>query len=652
MTTSNEHILQKGSRARKVLAVSATALLTALAVAVPTWASPTGPDSIRPGKNIGVFHNLDFIAAFGYPEGEKLTIDVYRGDTRIATASGPAGFADEGLPLSGALEVNHGIDVGTAGPGDCWTNYTPDVLPGDRVVVTDASGGTDQVFVDDIAIAGPPQLNDATPDDPNDIILQGHASFVSGNGTRTPIPVERLDSGDLRLGSDYRATPDDVVRTPGTEDGWTATYRQDADGDYNWYKNPSGLDPDDQKQAILAGDHAMGYGHVAPLPPETQLVEGLGGGGPALGCENLAPAAGGNAMSVVSDDSINRADVENNANVEVSGVIEDGVDVALTRTDGQNNAADVPVTQNANGTWTATIPASDFAEGNNTLTASFSGLVTKTQTENVAKDTTPPGLATASPAERLHRGNVNVTLNAPAGESGAQIRYTVGTGDFAAPTATSGSVYNGQILLTSSQTIKAIVIDAAGNPGEVAEFAYTIDRDAPGISASLLPGAYDTPRVVALESEDPDAAIFYTTNGDTPNKDSNRYVGQIPVNSSMTLKAVAIDPAGNLSPVLSRTYTIRAATSTSLSVPRSALKLGKSRTISGVVSPVQPGGRVTLTIRKPGADLVRTLTLRGSRYSFTYRPPAVGRYSVQASFAKDADSLASKSATRSFKVFR
>ena len=87
-------------------------------------------------------------------------------------------------------------------------------------------------------------------------------------------------------------------------------------------------------------------------------------------------------------------------------------------------------------------------------------------------------------------------------------------------------------------------------------------------------------------------------------------------------------------------------------VATTALKLGKSRTISGSVGPAQPGGKVTLTIRKPGFDVVRTLNLMGSRYSFTYRPPVLGNYSVQVSFAQDADSLASKSVVKKFRVIR
>src|SRR5918997_7091500 len=140
-----------GSRTKKVLAVASAALIAGVALAVPSWALPAG-DGVRPGHNVAVFHNLDFVAAFGYPVGEPLTIEVFRGGEMIGTATGPAQDIDEGLPKNGALEVNHGPE-GAPQPGDCWSEPlgVPNVRPGDRVVVT-GDGGTDKVLVDNIAI--------------------------------------------------------------------------------------------------------------------------------------------------------------------------------------------------------------------------------------------------------------------------------------------------------------------------------------------------------------------------------------------------------------------------------------------------------------------------------------------------------------------
>ncbi|MDQ3302318.1 MAG: hypothetical protein M3518_03075, partial [Actinomycetota bacterium] len=232
---------------KKTLAVSAVVLLTSAALTIPAWASLTGPDSVRAGKNITVFPNGDFVAVFGYPVGQQLTVDVYRGPHRIATAFGPAIDTPEG----GGLEVNHG-PAGAAVQGDCWEGHTPDILPGDRVVVTDNTGATDQVIVDNVSInpEGPIDTDPTNPLAP--VILEGRASFANGD----PIPIDQLNSGELRQASPrFRAVPDKVERI-GTGDGWRATYEYP----YTIVQIRDNLTPQQKKDAILNGDHAMGFG--------------------------------------------------------------------------------------------------------------------------------------------------------------------------------------------------------------------------------------------------------------------------------------------------------------------------------------------------------------------------------------------------------
>lgn len=95
----------------------------------------------------------------------------------------------------------------------------------------------------------------------------------------------------------------------------------------------------------------------------------------------------------------------------------------------------------------------------------------------------------------------------------------------------------------------------------------------------------------------------------------------------------------------------KAASTVSLNAGAPTAKLGQSRVISGAVGPAHAGS-VKLTIRKPGADVVRNLPLKGSRYSFTYKPPVAGAYSAQVNFAGDGDHLASASPVRRFNVTR
>jgi hypothetical protein len=265
-------------RTRKLIVASAAALVASAAMAAGSWAMPSG-DGVRDGHNVAVFHNLDFVAAFGYPVGETLKIEVFRGPDLIGTATGPAQNIDEGLPLNGALEVNHGPE-GAPQPGDCWDGPVPNVRPGDRVVVT-GGGGTDEVLVDNIAITKGPHDVTATADR-TDVALEGRASYADGR----PIPVARLDSGEIRYDRGdkrLRAVPNSVERIRGTADRWRATYKAP-------YKTIPGqlrgnwADVQEKKRAIINGAHAMGYGHTAPLPLETQLVDFPSANGPALGC--------------------------------------------------------------------------------------------------------------------------------------------------------------------------------------------------------------------------------------------------------------------------------------------------------------------------------------------------------------------------------
>ena len=636
-------------RLKKLLAVTATALLVSLPLAVPALALPTGP-GVRDGKNVTVFHNLDFVAVFGYEVGEEISVEVFRGERLIGSAFGPAVEVDEGLPLNGALEVNHGPE-GAPVQGDCWENFTPDILPGDRIVVTDSAGATDEILVDDITMNAP--RDDTTTADPSDVVVEGRAAYADG----TPIPVEGLDSGEIRVGSRFRASASEVVRTPGTTDGYTAIYR----APYQDLRDRDNLSPAQQKQAILTGDHAMGYGHVAPLPRETQVLDGLGGGGPAPGCEQ-APAQA-NAVTTSDDEAVNLA--SDTLNLEGTAMeMVSGVSVALGDGDPATVDPTVEATDLSAGpgekTWSVQFSRAQLdalSDGTLTATGSYAlsdGGTTTGATKQIQKDTVAPANVTANPGGGVFNTDQSVRLTGPA--DAAQVRYTLNGND---PSATTGTVYSGQtIRITSNQTIKAIAIDAAGNPSEVASFAYEIDTTPPGIDADLDTDSYDGPQTLAFSSPATDLKeIRYTDDGSEPTASTGTvYTDPIEVTETTTFKAIAVDNAGNVSPAsITRTITIRGTTETTLSMSTNNLKLGNVRTIQGSVSPAHADGSVRLTIDRPGSlpTAVRTLPLdAASRYRFSYRPTAVGTHRVSVSFVGDDDSLASTSPTKAFRVVR
>lgn len=451
---------------KKALVVSATALLAALTLAIPASASLPEPDSVRPKHNISVFHNSDFVGVFGYPVGQRLTVDVYRGPHRIATAFGLAAQTPEG----GGLEINHG-PAGTAAQGDCWEGCTPDILPGDKIVVTDSTG-TDTVLVDDIAITKGPTDDTSTPS-PYDVILEGKASYADG----TPVPESTL-MGEMRNdGAGFRAVPNTIERVPGTTDGWRAIYTYP----YKSTKSEGLPTVEEKKRAILTGDHEIGYGHAELLPSlETQIVEfPAAAGGPALDCGNpasphYAPKEA-NAVTTSDDRAVNRA----SGTLTLGGTaMADTTAVSVVLNDEDPATPDVSVeTTGLSGNyeekgWSVSFTREQLVsltDGKLTATGSYSlaeGGSTTGAEMTLRKDLVAPKLK-ATPGPKTANGPLGVALKSDGGE---RIRYTT---DGSLPDRFS-KVYRGTpIELTRTATIRTSATDAAGNRADAA-FRYVI----------------------------------------------------------------------------------------------------------------------------------------------------------------------------------
>jgi hypothetical protein len=248
-----------------VFAIAAQACLGA----APAMASLTGP-GVSAGKNITVFHNLDFVGVYGYgPVGEPITVDVVRDGVTIGTATGSSVDTAQGP----GLEVNHG-PKGIPQPGDCWTGTTPNIRPGDRILVTSASTH-DEVTVDNIRYTGKPAEDPTT----GDIVVSGSAQRADG----TAIPASSLDAGEFRdLTGKLRITPDVVEPTAGVAAGFTMRYR----APYTPFRNRDNLTEEQRTQALLGNGHIAGFGHALPLPAESMLVDVIADvPGPAIGRE-------------------------------------------------------------------------------------------------------------------------------------------------------------------------------------------------------------------------------------------------------------------------------------------------------------------------------------------------------------------------------
>jgi peptidoglycan/xylan/chitin deacetylase (PgdA/CDA1 family) len=177
------------------------------------------------------------------------------------------------------------------------------------------------------------------------------------------------------------------------------------------------------------------------------------------------------------------------------------------------------------------------------------------QSVNVAIDATLP-TTTATCAgvactTAWSRTALNVTISAADTGSGvASIRYTTnGT----APTATTGTLYQGPVAVTTPITLMYRAFDVAGNAGAVGTLTLRVDLTLPTVAATCNGATcaaawYASPLSFALTAADTGsgvASIRYTTNGTDPTATSTAYTGPISVTSTRSYRFRAYDVAGN-----------------------------------------------------------------------------------------------------------
>lgn len=423
-------------------------------------------DSVADNHNVTIFANIDLVAVFGDAPGVVTRVEALRNDVRIGWAQGPAVELGEfPAPNAGGMEVNHGVE-GAAGDGDCWASFTPDLMAGDVIRVTRGTA-VEQVRVDDITIDG------MAFNAPNgDVHVTGRAALANG----APIPIADLDAGEVRQAVPrYRANPSEVIRTPGTTDGWTAIYKPP----FTPFSEVSpALSVDERRQALLTNEHAMGYGHVAPLPAETQLADGLEGSGPAIGCEGSAGQS--NAVESASDQAINVT----SGDLTVSGTSMTGGVTDAGAVDGGSDIDGATITA-SDGTTSVTAPATGDFDGPGDWSANF----TRAQLDTLADG--PIEVSGSWNAGGTPIGGKSITLSkdieAPeltATRDGASVSLSAGPGDRITyrtdgqPQTDGDAVYSGPIALPFGTTVLSVrVKDDAGNVTD-RTLTYTVDRPA------------------------------------------------------------------------------------------------------------------------------------------------------------------------------
>lgn len=187
------------------------------------------------------------------------------------------------------------------------------------------------------------------------------------------------------------------------------------------------------------------------------------------------------------------------------------------------------------------------------------GLITA-PSSSTTTTTTSVAIPTASAAAGTYTSSQTVTLSDTT--SGVSIYYTL---DGTTPTSSSKS-YSSPITISSTTTLKAVAIDSSGNSSSVLSVLYTISQSTttpvtttkiPTPIASVPSGSYKAPLIVMLyDRYSKPLRAYYTLDGSTPTTSSTPYTGYIKITSTSTLKAIAVDSAGNTSDVLTNSYTI------------------------------------------------------------------------------------------------
>ena len=158
---------------------------------------------------------------------------------------------------------------------------------------------------------------------------------------------------------------------------------------------------------------------------------------------------------------------------------------------------------------------------------------------------TPPEAPTiaASTAGGTFNETQAVTLSAT--PAGAQIFFTT---DGSEPTAEDGTPYTGEIAVEEGTTTLKFIAVNEGVPSAVVTEVYTVDSIAPELTTTTPGGTFTAATTAALSASE-GAAIRFTTDGTEPTVSSTLYTEPIAIAQTTTLRAIAVDAAGNISPL-------------------------------------------------------------------------------------------------------
>ncbi|HTN24867.1 MAG TPA: chitobiase/beta-hexosaminidase C-terminal domain-containing protein [Solirubrobacteraceae bacterium] len=408
-----------------------------------------------------VFPERDFVSSSGFAATDSVVINVLRNGVTIGTSAPLTPIDDPGTPgFDGIAEVNHP-------GGGCWTTTTPDILPGDVVRATVAGApDQDQTTTANVTVDRPTSPASGT------IVVTGTAQTAAGD----PIPVDQIEQRLVAPGASFDLNGRRTLRANSV--GADGNLAYDAAGSIHFTATYTGLTAADVTLALGAESRSMWLGSNPGTGQESTIFENPGTPGPSAPC--TAPLA---VNGVTATDhlwaqvpTVNQSNVT--TDLKLDGLAEsDATAVSVQVGDslgGSTSMVPATLTTGPNGiTWTATIPAAQIgALADGTLKASATittpGGDIGGSMLAIHKDTVGPADPTVAPGPGTYATSQAVLLSETDGT--ATVYYTL---DGSAPNEIT-AVAGGQIMITSSATLRAIAIDPAGNTSAIKDFVYTI----------------------------------------------------------------------------------------------------------------------------------------------------------------------------------
>lgn len=150
-------------------------------------------------------------------------------------------------------------------------------------------------------------------------------------------------------------------------------------------------------------------------------------------------------------------------------------------------------------------------------------------------------------------------------------------------TINSSKTANGIAKSTLNMEIKSGVAAVSTTiDNETAQISVKKDTISPTVSVKPVGGIYNTNKTITLKMSET-GTIYYTLNGITPTKTSSKYTGPITISKTTILKYLAVDLAGNKSPIYSQTYMIDKIAPQIKTTTPTNFKTGVSRTSNIVI---------------------------------------------------------------------